>query len=162
MLSRLSWQWRKIMIAWFAAALLVVSLGFASKTSTLFSREWSAIWLLLASVFLLANRTLWVSFWKFGMRTGRLKHRILLVGTLQEVRKLLSGANRSAINVVGVLLDQNAFAPRSISGAAVMGCIDAAAEVARSKDVNRILVSVPLGQYGGLGGSNPGASIGRN
>lgn len=145
-LSNFFFQFRRVLLAWSIISLMVVGIGFLTKTSADFSRIWILVWFTLAAVALCIIRFVLrvrIEGWR---RQGLLLRHIAIIGAGDQgqrlVRRLIARRD-DGFELVGLFDDRGTRVPETIEGVRVRGNIDTLLDLVREKRVDQIIVALP-------------------
>ena len=139
--------WGRVLTAWFATAMFVLTMGFLFKASAEFSRAWAALWFFLGGAAICAARamaTLWMLRLK---RKGAFNQRVAIFGAgTQGVRlaDYIRGNDKLTIDLVGFFDDrpQSRFVDAS-AGEPLRGNLDALLKSIRLGLIDQVIVALP-------------------
>ncbi|MEX2647523.1 MAG: undecaprenyl-phosphate glucose phosphotransferase [Alphaproteobacteria bacterium] len=144
--GRLTPQLARLAIGLPVVFLMLVALGFFTKTSEDFSRVWVVLWLFLALVGLAAWRAVVRSYVREWQAAGVFGREIAVVGAGEPGRRLvehLAVAHDPSLRIVGIYDDRRTRVPGSIGGVPVLGTIEDLVELARRVNIDTIVVALP-------------------
>ena len=136
----------KITIALPAVLLVLMALGFVTKTSEDFSRIWVGLWFGLCFAMLVLLRGLLrlrVFAWQ---RDGKLSRNIVIIGTGDVGKRLVRHLKNWAgpgIRLLGLFDDRRTRVPAEVLGVKVLGTIDDLAAFSRKNRVDEIIIALP-------------------
>ncbi len=145
-LARFMFQVPKIFLAWSITILLLLTLGFLTKTS----EDYSRVWVFLFYLFGFAGLSLLrfavkeqISHWQ---ARGRLLRRVAVIGAGEHGERLvhhllIRGAK--SVKLVGVFDDRRTRVPTNIEGFPVRGNTDDLLALVREKEIDQIVVALP-------------------
>jgi len=140
-------QARIVTMVWLSVVIIMILVAFLTKTSTLFSRQWMAMWTGTAWALLLAFR---LSFYKLlqVMRERGWNHkRIIIVGTgelAQSIARNIRESSWTGLDIVAFFDDDACAVTREIDGIDVKcGVSDLHRIVARNR-INEVWLALPL------------------
>ncbi len=141
-------QYTKALTGFTMALLVLVVIGFFSKTSADFSRLWFGLWFVMGSVVLAAYRTaVWLTVRRL-MSDGRLERRAVIVGggaPAEELIRSLEAQRNSDIRICGIFDDRDdSRSPPIVAGYPKLGTVPELVEFGRMARVNMLIVSLPL------------------
>lgn len=145
-LSRFMFQAPKIFLGWSIAIVLLLTLGFVTKTS----EDYSRIWVFLFYVFGFGS----LSILRFAVKEqiahwqarGRLLPKVAVIGAGEHGERLVHhmlARGAKSVKLVGVFDDRRTRVPANIEGFPVRGNIDDLLALAREKKVDQILIALP-------------------
>lgn len=138
--------WARILTAWLATALFMMTLGFLFKSSDDFSRGWAIAWFFGgggAICVLRASATLWMLQLK---RRGVFNQRVAIFGAETQGRRLaayIAGNDRLTVDLVGFFDDRDGARLSGPDGPAVIGNIDAMIAMIRAGQIDQVIVALP-------------------
>ena len=107
------------------------------------SSAWSLIAMMAAWVTLIALHAHYVAAIKSLMRRGRLSENVVIVGATPNAQRLIErNAELREVNIVGVFDDRLSRAPRSLSGAPLLGHLKDLFTWERLPEVDKIIVTI--------------------
>jgi len=145
-LSRNLFQSRKLFLAWAVVMLLLVAVGFMTKTAQLYSRAWVTLWFTFGFVGLSVLRfgvKILLAHWQ---RQGRLVRKFAIVGAGiqgQNIVRYLTASRDPSLELIGVFDDRKTRVPTNIDGLAVRGNVDDLLAHVRNNRVDQIIVALP-------------------
>lgn len=151
-------QARRVMLAWTATMLIVVLLGYLTKTSEQYSRLWAGLWFLFGGASLLMSRYLLGAAINSAGARGALLERVAILSDpahLLNARHLadhLGGDALHGAELAGFFVTNQADAPgESLSGEArIDGDIGALIQAAEAHRVDRVIAVMPWSDMGRL------------
>ena len=139
--------WRRVMMAWVMTALFLVTMGFLLKTSEEISRGWAILWFAGGVVCLLTTRAIATSWVRRLKRRGAFNERMAVFGTGPQAERFIDyvqGSDRLTITLVGVFDDRRPDRlPVEVSGAPVLGDLDALIEMIRAGQIDQVVLALP-------------------
>lgn len=137
---------RRLLMAIMTIVFVSLAIGYATKTSDVFSRIWMSLWAVFALMLLLAIR----GYFKFRLTQwqarGWLTRRIALVGAGPQGQRIADHLNHSSnqgIQLVGIFDDRKTRVPLSIAGHRVRGKVDDLIRFVRTERVDEVIVALP-------------------
>jgi putative colanic acid biosynthesis UDP-glucose lipid carrier transferase len=140
-------QARLITVIWASVLAMLVIVGFATKTSEMFSREWFGVWAL----------TTWglILFFRFSlnhilrvMRASGFNHkRIVVVGAGDlgaRVARNLNSAEWTGLDIVGFFDDKTELIGSKVEGIKVRGPVSRLSRLIRRVRIDEIWLALPL------------------
>ena len=127
-----------------ASGFVLASLGIATflivgKTAS----AWSLVAMMSAWVTLIALHAHYVAAIKSLLRRGRLSENVVIVGATPNAQRLIErNAQLRELNIVGVFDDRLSRAPRSLSGAPLLGHLNDLFSWQRLPEVDKIIVTI--------------------
>ena len=146
LIDRLWAQSVKVLEAWAAVWLVLIAIGFFTKTSEEFSRIWAGLWFGMSLLGFFAIRIalkLRLESWR---RQGKLVRNVVLIGTGDVCRRLISYLRETrpaGVNILGVFEDRRSRAPSEVEGIPVLGNTADLLAYARKNSVDQIIVTLP-------------------
>lgn len=136
----------RLLGAWIAVAILLLVIGFFSKTSAEYSRIWLATWLVLASGGLTLFRT-WLTWQVLAwQRSGLLQRNLVVVGVGNSARRLIghvqSSGKESGVQLVGAFAVDEDETATEVAGLSVLGDLDDLLLYVRANPVDEIVVAI--------------------
>jgi len=139
--------WQRVLTAWLATTLFMVTLGFLLKASDQVSREWALLWVVVGGASLLIGRvamTIWVRRLK---RQGIFNQRVAIFGAGQQGARLaeyILGTDKLTITIVGFFDDRlDGRVPTEAHGIKLLGNLSALMSMIRQGDVDQVIVALP-------------------
>lgn len=139
--------WSRILTAWLATALFMITLGFLFKSSEFFSRGWAVTWFAggaTAICLVRAAATIWMLRLK---RRGVFNQRVAIFGAATQGRRLaayIAGNERLTVDLVGFFDDRE---PARIDGSPgsmpILGDIDALIARIRAGQIDQVIIALP-------------------
>jgi Undecaprenyl-phosphate glucose phosphotransferase len=141
-------QFSKAVTGFTLALLVLVVIGFFSKTSAEFSRLWFGLWFVIGCGVIGAYRSaVWLMVRRL-MADGRLERRAVIVGggePAAELIRSLEAQRNSDIRICGIFDDRDdERSPPIIAGYPKLGTVPELVEFGRMARVNMLIVSLPL------------------
>ncbi len=132
---------------WAGVVLAVVLLMYATQIGSLVSRQWLAVWSVVALVGLILMRFAAVAVLRLMQRRGLFTRRVAIAGAgdlgRQVARKL--GATRSAgLHVVAFYDDNAGLAGQTVEGAPVRGTTERIRDDVREGGIDQVWIALPL------------------
>jgi len=139
-------QLRRLLLAGLSVGLVVLAAGYLTKTSSLYSRAWLAMWAGGGAVLLLALRVYLA--WRLArwQAKGWLTRRIAIVGAGPEGQALINHQARHpdpGISLVGVFDDRSDRVPRGIGEVPLRGDLLALLKVIGEEKIDEVIVALP-------------------
>ena len=121
------------------ACLGIVTYGLVGKATSL----WSLIAMMSAWVTVIALHAHYVAMTKNLIRRGKLSENVVIVGATPNAQRMIErNAQLREVNIVGVFDDRLARAPRSLSGAPLLGHLNDLFTWERLPEVDKIIVTI--------------------
>jgi len=137
----------RILGFWFLIVLLLLASAFTLKISQSFSRIWAGVWLVLASMGLIAARIVVASLIAQARRRGQLALRVAIIGADEIAVRLLRHLEKHGgdIQVIGMFDDRTDRLPEAASreGVRILGRIADIVPWTRENPVDSIIVAMP-------------------
>lgn len=137
----------RFMLGIIAAFLVLAALGFATRSSSAFSRGWVAIWLALAGTSYLLTRLLLLLILKRGRDSGWLVRNFVIIGSGEIAERFIARflqSENSYNMIVGIFHDSISGAPASIGGIPVLGPVSGLRDFAQVARIDEIVIALPL------------------
>lgn len=139
--------WGRVLTAWFATAMFVLTMGFLFKASAEFSRAWAALWFFVGGAAICTARamaTLWMVRLK---RKGAFNQRVAIFGAgTQGVRlaDYIRGNDKLTIDLAGFFDDrpQSRFIDGN-AGEPLRGNLDDLLKEIRLGQIDQVIVALP-------------------
>ncbi len=139
--------WGRVLTAWFATAMFMVTMGFLFKASEEFSRAWAITWFFAGGAAICATRaatTLWTRRLKLA---GAFNQRVAIFGAGPQGERLadyIQGNDKLTIDLIGFFDDRPPDRlDRAKSGLAVRGNLDGLLQAIRMGLVDQVIVALP-------------------
>ncbi len=139
--------WGRVLTAWFATAMFVLTIGFLFKASSEFSRLWAILWFVTGAVSLCAVRaasTVWMRRMK---RRGAFNQRVAIFGAGVQGERLASyiqGNDKLTIELVGFFDDRpDARLDSKDHSLPVRGNLDGLVQAVRMGLIDQVIVALP-------------------
>ncbi len=146
-LSSLRWQATRGFLVWGATTSLLLGVAFVTKISSDYSRGWAIAWSMGAyGLFLLDRTILWLTIRQWA-RKGHLVRNIVVVGTGDTARRLISKLQRlppTQIAILGVFDDRPSPDSAVVEGVPLLGGIDDLLLYSREVTVDEVIVALPI------------------
>jgi Undecaprenyl-phosphate glucose phosphotransferase len=141
-------QFSKAVTGFTLALMVLVVIGFFSKTSAEFSRLWFGLWFVIGCGIIAAYRSgVWLLVRRL-MSDGRLERRAVIVGggePAAELIRSLEAQRNSDIRICGIFDDRDdERSPPIIAGYPKLGTVAELVEFGRMARVNMLIVSLPI------------------
>jgi Undecaprenyl-phosphate glucose phosphotransferase len=136
----------KLFVSWTIVVLSIVTLGFALKLSSQFSRVWIVLWFGGAFAAMTSFR---VAFWlvtRRWMAQGRLVRRIAVVGGGHHGKRLIDAIRRrgdDSVQIIGVFDDRGERVGDVIAGCRKMGTVHDLLAYSRLNRIDEVIVALP-------------------
>ena len=138
----------RVLAAWSAVIVLVVSFAFVFKASELVSRGWLITWYASGAILLVAFRLLLRALINQWTAAGRLKRRTVIVGGGADAGTLIEAIRRDAendVNLIGMFDDRvDERSPETVLDVPKLGKVSGLVDFARQTRVDLVIVSMPL------------------
>ena len=144
-IGRFTEKFRVILKTCAIVFLLLVTLSFALKISSQFSRVWTFSWLLLSSMFICAARANCYFLLRSWARSGRLTRNLIIVGSGEQTKRLIARLTESAEpwNVIIGVFDDRVERISEIPDLPVLGTVGDLLDYARKNRTDDIIVALP-------------------
>jgi hypothetical protein len=144
-LGNLYAQSSRLLTAWAAVILLLLCLGFITKTVQDLSRIWVGLWLIYGFVGLIASRVVLRLQLQRWQRGGRLTRNIVIIGAGEHGRRLVEHLRRTehSVRLIGLFDDRRDRVPDYVAGYPVLGTTDDLLAFARSHPIDQVVVALP-------------------
>lgn len=148
-----SWlqQARTVTLSWFVVVVVLIIVAFLTKTSTIYSRQWMAMWSATGLVCLLGFRFSFYKLLQYMRKKGWNHKRIVIVGTGklgQGVARNIRQATWTGLDVVAffddVFYDNSAAERNSIDGVEVKSLANLTDFVAPRNKIDQVWLALPL------------------
>ena len=139
-LSRLVGGWLGIVVA-------LVTLLYATKTGSDFSRQWLGVWSVIALIALVVTRFLAIVAMRSLHRRGLLGRRIVIAGAGklgQEIARRFARAPETGVRVVAFFDDAPDLAGSVLEGVPVRGTVDDVKHRIRADDIDQVWIALPM------------------
>ncbi len=140
-------EMRRVTLALIGVILILILLGFVTKTSSDYSRLWLGGWALLSWVLLMAYHV----FLRFALRWIRQKgfntRSIAVIGAGElgrEVVRRINEASWTGLKVVGLYDDNSELHHRMLDGVRVRGDINSLLKLMTRRKIDEVWVALPL------------------
>jgi polysaccharide biosynthesis protein PslA len=139
--------WGRVLVAWFATSMFMLTLGFLSKTSEDFSRGWAISWFVGGALTLCGTRALTTIWLRSLKRRGVFDHRVAIFGANKQgnrLAKYILGNERLTIDLVGFFDDRpgNRIAP-SQTGLPLLGNMKKLTDAIRAGHIDQVIIALP-------------------
>ena len=127
----------------------LLSVAFALKSSTTYSRVWAVGWFLASAGVLTFGRLLFHRWIRQSARLGRFALRTVIVGTGEQARRLIDHLRRHdsiRTHIVGLVDDRDAPGPCVAANADVLGGMSELTEMVRGDRVDQVFIALPWNQ----------------
>lgn len=141
-------QIRMITGAVFFLFTVIIIVAFLTKTSVLFSRQWTTEWGIFTWVLLIVNRIALGQILRFMRKKGFNHKRVIILGAGDLGRNVLSSINEAlwtGLDVVAFLDDDENLYGKTVDGVKVEGALSEIASVVKNKRVDEVWIALPLG-----------------
>jgi putative colanic acid biosynthesis UDP-glucose lipid carrier transferase len=144
-----SWlsQAQSVTLAWISTVILLIIIAFLTKTSTLFSRQWMAAWIVMAWGLLLLFRFTLTQILRAMRKKGWNHRRIVIIGAGsqgQSVAQNLQDADWTGLEIVGFLDDSESLQGQWVKGIQILGRASKANLVIQQNQVDEVWLTLPL------------------
>lgn len=138
---------RMISIAWASVIAILIFTAFATKTSTMYSRQWFLMWAVFGWVFLVFFRLLLYRFLGSLRAKGWNHKRVLIVGAGELGQTLAFNIQSSTwmgFDIIGFVDDKGSLRENQVNGVPVLGSIDDLAALVSDNEVDEVLLTLPM------------------
>lgn len=139
--------WQRVLTAWIATTLFMVTLGFLLKASDQVSREWALLWVVIGGGALLIGRlamTIWVRRLK---KKGIFNQRVAIFGAGPQGARLaeyILGTDKLTITIIGFFDDRlDGRVPKEAHNIPVLGNLSALMSMIRESRIDQVIVALP-------------------
>jgi putative colanic acid biosynthesis UDP-glucose lipid carrier transferase len=144
-----SWlhQAQVVTLAWAGVVVLLIIFAFMAKTSSTFSRQWVAMWVLLSWALLLFFRFSLTHILRAMRKRGWNYKRIVIIGAGhlgQSVARNIQEADWAGMEIVGFLDDDESIHNHWVQGIPVLGGAGKTNLVIQQKRVDEVWLALPL------------------
>ena len=145
-LHDLKHQIHRVWMAWTLVFVVMVVLGFVTKSSAQISRGWIILWFTSGLVLFTVLRIGIHLFFVQCARKGLLQRKIIVVGGGEIARQVIQDLNRMGpeLQTMGFFDDRTERVPDEIEGCPRLGDIDGVLDFARENHPDLIIVAVPF------------------
>ena len=126
--------------------LVLLALGFLTKTTEQLSRIWLVTWFGFTAGGLIGLRVVLVLYLASWQRRGWLTRNLLIVGAGDTGERLvhhLDATGDPALKILGLFDDRRTRVPTSIAGYRILGVVDDIVPFVRDNRVDEIIIAVP-------------------
>ena len=139
--------WGRVLIAWSATAMFMVTMGFLFKTSDTYSRAWAILWFFGAGFGLCLVRTAGTLWLRRLKRRGVFNQRVAIFGAGPQghrLAKYILGNEKLTIDLLGFFDDRaGARLADNDSGVALNGNLEGLLKAIRLGLVDQVIVALP-------------------
>lgn len=146
-LSRLDWQVTHVLIAWACTVAVLLLAAFLSKTSEVYSRGWTLVWIVGAPLLLLIGRYLVHISMVAPAASSYLARNVAIVGAGDEGQRLIARLQErqdKSVIIRGIFDDRKSRVPSSVGGYRVRGTTDDLLNFARRATIDEVIMALPL------------------
>lgn len=145
-LHDLKHQIHRVWLAWTLVFVILVVLGFVTKSSEQISRGWIILWFASGLVLFTVLRVGIHLFFVQCARRGLLRRKIVVVGGGEVARQVIQDLKRMGpeLHTLGFFDDREERVPEEIDGCPRLGEIDDVLDFAREHHPDLIIVAVPF------------------
>jgi Undecaprenyl-phosphate glucose phosphotransferase len=129
-----------------AVAVVLIVIGFLTRTSMAWSRLWAGLWFVFTIIGLTSVRAGLLLLMQHLAKDGSLRRNVAVVGAGAEAERLLAhlaSAGETTVRVVGLFDNRSTRVPKSVSGYPVRGRVADLHEFAKTVPVDEIIVALP-------------------
>ena len=140
-------QARIVSLVWLSVVVILILIAFLTKTSTLYSRQWMAMWTGFSWLFLLSFRFGFYKLLQYMRSRGWNHKRIIVVGTgelARSVARNIRDASWTGLDIVAFYDDEVCASIREIDGIEVRCGVDDIDNIVAQKDINEVWLALPL------------------
>ncbi len=152
-LARLPLQVYRLSMALPAVLLMLLALGFFTKTSEEFSRLWAVGWFGFTFAGIVGVRALLAMRIRVWQERGWLQRNLIIIGAGEVGQRLvrhLIAAREPGIRLLGLFDDRRSRVPDEIEGYRVLGTVDDIPAFTRDHRVDEIVIALPWDNMGRL------------
>jgi putative colanic acid biosynthesis UDP-glucose lipid carrier transferase len=144
-----SWfsQFQKILFAWMSVFLLLITIAFVTKTSTVYSRIWVFSWAATSLVLLITFRLLLMKMLSYTRSKGWNRKKIIIIGTGSLGKSVLQRIRTTAwsgMDVIAFINHENDQTITDIEGIQVLPTVNDVLEVADRLRPDELWIAIPL------------------
>jgi Undecaprenyl-phosphate glucose phosphotransferase len=153
LLGKLGASIKRMTGSWTLVVVTLIAVSFLTKTSSDYSRLWSALWFSLVLATLVLSRWLMYRRIRYWSAQGLLSRNVAIVGRGAPVERLLRQLEADPdvrLRLIGVFTDGSRGDVGDNSGPLVMGNLDALEHHVRSHAVDTVIVAGPCPEEGRL------------
>jgi putative colanic acid biosynthesis UDP-glucose lipid carrier transferase len=132
---------------WAGVILAIVLLMYASQIGSLVSRQWLAVWSVMALMGLIAMRIAAVAVLHVLQRRGLFTRRVAIAGAGElgrQVARKLEASPTAGLRVVAFYDDDPALAAATVEGAPVRGNVERIRDDVRDGGIDQVWIALPL------------------
>jgi polysaccharide biosynthesis protein PslA len=139
--------WSRVLTAWLATSLFMLTMGFLFKISDTFSRVWAISWFFAGGASICAARAA-VTWWMRRLKMqGVFNQRVAIFGAgLQGIKlaEYISGNDKLTIDIVGFFDDRpRARLDRNRTGIPLIGNLKALVKSIRGGAIDQVIIAMP-------------------
>ena len=136
-----------IFLAWCSVIMVMIIIAFFTKTSTEFSRVWTASWWIISGVLLLGFRVIIRLSLRYARSRGFNQRQVAIagVGSLgQSIVSRMRSAPWVGLQIVGFFDDNEELQGKKITGIPVIGTLDKIEDFLNENDIDQVWIALPL------------------
>ncbi|MFQ5957960.1 MAG: undecaprenyl-phosphate glucose phosphotransferase [Alphaproteobacteria bacterium] len=145
-LMNLPGQFYKLSAVLPAVLMMLLALGYFTKTSEEFSRAWIALWFAFSFAGLIVVRGVLLAHLRGRQRQGRLTRNVVIVGAGELGQRLvhhLAESGEPGIKLLGLFDDRHTRIPMQIEGYEVLGSVDDLVGFMHDHRVDDLVIALP-------------------
>lgn len=146
-LLRMKWQFTRVVVAWGFALVVLLLIGFLTKTSEIYSRGWVLVWIVTALPLQVIGRVVLHAAAASRTVRGYLSRNVAIIGAGDEgqrlIQRICNGHDKS-IAILGIFDDRKSRLPASVCGLPIRGTTDDLLRFACSTAVDEVIIALPL------------------
>ncbi len=136
-----------IFLAWCSVIMVMIIIAFFTKTSTEFSRVWTASWWIISGVSLLGLRVIIRLSLRYARSKGFNQRQVVIagVGSLgQNIVSRMRSAPWVGLQIVGYFDDNEELRGKKIMGISVVGNLDNMEDFLNKNDIDQVWIALPM------------------
>jgi putative colanic acid biosynthesis UDP-glucose lipid carrier transferase len=144
---RLSQELWTIFLAWGGAIMAMIIIAFFTKTSTDFSRVWTAGWWITSGILIIALRVAIRLSLRFARSRGYNQRQVVVAGAGslgQEIVSRIRSAPWVGLEIIGFFDDNEQLQGQVINGIPVAGKLDDMEMYLQKADIDQVWIALPL------------------
>jgi polysaccharide biosynthesis protein PslA len=139
--------WGRVLAAWFATAMFMITIGFLFKISEEFSRAWALLWFFAGGIMICVVRGAATTWLRRLKRKGVFNQRVAIFGTGPQGRRMakyIKGNDKLTIDLMGFFDDR----PESRIGTTelglpVYGNLDGLVQAVKKGLIDQVIIALP-------------------
>lgn len=138
---------RIVIAVWFGVVTVLIIIGFLTKTSTVFSRQWMGMWTIMGSVALLSLRYVVYCVLVFARSRGWNHKKLVIVGTgelAQGVARKIRETSWVGLDIVNFVGSKSNTNLQNINGIIVLYGLDQLENLVTNRLVDEVWLALPL------------------